>query len=486
MAQKVTHRFAEPDSTQLMNYHVAKLLSKGPYSGMMVEQATPATMFVNLTPGYAFTVEGVKIEEVDAVPNFVEIPAADATFDRKDLIVLTHQYVAGPTVPAGNYATYRVIQGDLPSDLLTTPVAPYDQMTEYEIPLCEVWLPHGATFVEDGMLHNLRRTMTTSELQDELAEALYIALGNFAFEGWDAFDAGGIVLGVTEGRGLLCGKLNKTVGDSFVHTLRTRSFLRPEYDPLFDPGSTVLYKISSSDPGAPASSLPNPAGNLSLQEQPDFPSIIRFTITTTTEGTSGNIYVSGNGVDPAAPPIVNHAVAVNQGPNEVQTYETSVVFTNIPIDSIDVQELQRSGTDIMIYIKDRPIHYIYAVGTPTGVPYFRAEMNPMYQPMCHEMLIAEVETDETQIISIKDYSVGALVPITERLFPPCDGVTRVFYTNMEPKPGTLQILNDGVELFSGLPFQKGFIQDGKKITLEANVPTPDANTVLMARYTRFI
>ena len=467
MTQQVTCVFKQPDSTELLNYHIAKLLSKGPYSGMMVEAATPNTMFVNLTPGYGFTVEGVKIEEYDQLLDFVEIAASDVTYDRKDLIVLTHQYVAGPTVPPGNFATYRVITGTLPVDLLTTPVAPYDQMTEYEIPLCEVWLPHGATFVTNEMLHNLRRTLTTSEMQDELAESLYIALGNFAFEGWDAEDAGLLTLRVTPGRGLLCGKLNKTTIDSFVHTLRPRDYLRPPNDP----NTNVSYEVGP---------------NLTLLEQPDYPSILRFTIITTTEATAGNIYVSGKGMDPSAPDIIEHAIAVSQGPNETQVYETTATFTEVFLEGIDANSLVRSGSHIYINVTDRPQHFIYAVGTPTGTPYFRAEMNPMYTPMCHEMLIARVETDETHIIDIDDYSAGALVPITERLSPACDSVTRVFYLANIPKPGTLQVLLDGVELFAGLPFGKGFIQDENKITLETNVPTPDANTVLMCRYTRFI
>lgn len=466
MSQLVTCVFKQPDSTYLLNYHIAKLLSKGPYHGMMVEAATPATMFVNLTPGYAFTVEGVKIEETAELSNFVEIPAADPTYDRKDLIVMTHKYEAAATIPAGNHATYRVIEGTLPPDLLTPPEVPYDQMTEYEIPLCEVWLPKGATYVDDTMLHNLRRVMTTSELQDELAKALYIALGNFAYRGWDVLDAGSLVAEVTAGEGLLCGRYNITDASVYMHTLRPRSYLRPPEDP----NTHIAYQVGP---------------NLTLLEQPDYPSQLYFTITTTSEGTSGNIYVSGKGMDPNGPDIINHEVPVNQGPNETKMYLSSAHFSEVFLEGIDAHELIRSGSDIFINVKDRPIHYIYAVGTPTGVPYFRAEMNPMYVPECNEMLIGTVETDETHIIDIQLYNVGALVPITEQLIPACDGVTRVFYMSQVPKAHTDEVFNDGIRLFQQMPFAKGYILDGKKVTLEANVPTPDANTVLVGRYLRF-
>lgn len=466
MAQKVTCVFKQPDSTELLNYHVAKLLAKGPYRGMMIEAQTPNSMFVDMTAGYAFTIEGVKIEETDPVTAVVEIPAADTTFDRKDLIVLTHQYVAGATVPAGNYATYRVITGTLPADTLTVPEVPYDQMTEFEVPLCEVWLPHGATFVSEDMLHNLRRTMTTSELQDELAKALYISLGNFTYQGWDAEDAGALVLRITEGEGLLCGKYHMTDEDKYLHTLRARSYLRP----VTDPNTLVQYQVGE---------------NLTLLEQPDYPSHLRFTITTTTEGTLGNIYISGKGMEATAPDIINFALPVNQGAGETVTYETSAIFTEVFLEGIDAHELERTGSNIYIHVKDRPLHYIYAVGTPTGVPFFRVEMDPMYNPTCNEMLIALVETDETEIIEIIPYNVGALEDTVERLIPNCDGVTRVFYSSADPKAGTDALYNDGIRMFAGMPFGKGYVRDGKKFTLEVNVPTPDANTLLVGTYRRF-
>jgi len=240
--------------------------------------------------------------------------------------------------------------------------------------------------------------------------------------------------------------------------------------PIEDPNTHVPYQVGE---------------NLTLLEQPDFPSHLRFTITTTNEATSGNIYVSGKGMDPGAPDIINYPVPVNQGPNTVETYETSAIFTEVFLEGIDAHELERVGSEIFIHVKDRPLHYIYAVGTPTGVPYFRAEMNPMYEPMCHEMLIALVETDETHIISIIPYNVGALEDTVERLIPACDGVTRVFYTSALPKAGTDAVFNDGIRLFSGMPFAKGYVLDGKKVTLETNVPTPDANTLLIGVYRRF-
>ena len=256
-----------------------------------------------------------------------------------------------------------------------------------------------------------------------------------------------------------------TDANFIINPLKARTYLRPPQDQY--------------------SGIPAQVGqNLTLQEQPDYPSALRITITTTSEATSGNIYISGFGTDPNGPEIIDWPMAISQGPNETVTYETSTLWTHIPEDNIQTAELARSS-DIFIHIKDKPMSYIYAVGTPTGVPYFRAEMNPMYEPLCHEMLIAVVETDENSIIHIQDYSVGALEPIVERLIPACDGVTRVFYQASLPKPGTDSVFNDGIRMFQGMPFGKGYIMDGKKITLEANVPTPDANTLLIAVYRRF-
>ena len=466
MAQTVTCVYEMDDSTELLNFHIARLLAKGPYHGLMVEAASPNTMFVNLTAGYALTIEGVKIAEDSLLSNFVEVPAADATFDRKDLIVMRHKYVAGPTTPPGNFATYRVVTGVLPTNLTDTPVAPYDQLDDYDIPLAEVWVTHGATFITDSMILNLRRVPTTAELRDELAHSLYIALGNFVFTGWEVQDAGSLVARVTAGEGLLCGKYNKTDQDDYIHTLRARSYLRPPNDP----NTGAAYEVGD---------------NLTLLEQPDYPSFLRITITTTDEATSGNIYISGKGIDPTAPDIINHAVPVSQGPNESVTYETTVMFTEVFLEGIDAQELVRTGSHIYINITDRPLQYIYAVGTPTGTPYFRVEMNPAYTPLCNEMLIARVETDETHIIDIERYNQGALVPLTEQVIPPCDGVTRVFYLSQISKPGTLDITLDGSDLYHDMPYSKGYDLDGKKITLQANVPTPDSNTLIVAKYLRY-
>ena len=274
MAQSVTCVFEMDDSTELLNKHVSKIIAKGPYHGLLVQAEAPNSMFVNITAGYAFTIEGVKVEEDAELLHAVEVAASDVTYDRKDLIVMRHQYSAGPTVPPGNFATYRVVTGDLPPNSLTPPEPPYSQLDEYDIPLAEIWVDHGLTYIQDSNIYNLRRTMTTLELQDELAKALYIALGNFAFRGWDAEDAGGLVARITEGEGLLCGKYNLTTADSYVHTLRARSYLRPPNDP----NTSVPYEVGD---------------NLTLLEQPDYPSSLMITITTTTEATSGNIYLSG-------------------------------------------------------------------------------------------------------------------------------------------------------------------------------------------------
>jgi len=465
-AQKVTFIWKQPDSTFSLNNHVAKIIAKGPYSGLLVQPTSPASMKLDLTAGYAFSIEGVKIEEQgDVKEEFVEISPAHPTRQRKDLVIMRHQYIADVTVPAGNPATYHVLTGVVPGDDITEAEPPYGDMQEYDIPLAEIWVPGGAVAITESEIRNLRRTPTTAELADIVAEALYLSVGNFAFEGWDPSaqqPQPNLNLLISAGRGLLCGRVNTSLDEYILTTLRPREVLRPDTDP----GPT-------NDPD-----YGKVAENLTLHQQPDYPSKLRLTITTTTNTYTQTINILG--LNEVGDEILEQ-VEISQGTNDEQTYETVTTWSEVAQEGIDCPPID--GT--FIVITDKPVHYIYAVGTPTGVPHFRAEMNPAYEPKCEELLIAIVETDETGIISIDDLSLSALVPYLDDMSDQCDGARKTFYLDALPVPDSEWVILDGLVLMKDEPHGKGYSLNGKELILGANVPAPDGvNTYFYAKYMR--
>lgn len=460
-------RFENPDSTEEFNAKMARIVSDGPYDGLLVTATSPASLFVNITKGDALTIEGVKIEESADINNAVEFTPGHPSRNRIDLVCLYHKYVAGPTIPQGNPAIYVVINGDVPNDDVTPPVAPYDKLSAYHMPLCEGHIPAGANFVTDSMLHNLRRVSTTKTLEDYMSEAFYYAWGNFAYFGWDVSQASATNIAVSPGKGLLCGRVNTSTEESIVTSLRFQEYLRPPNDP----NTNDLYQVGQ---------------NLTLLEQPDFPTRLAITITTTTASIAGNIYISGE--NELGNQILDHIVPVSQGANETKTYVSDVYFAEVYHEGIDAHELRIVGVDTFIHIKDMPINLVLAVGTPTGVPIFRTELNPAYKPKCNEMIIGKAHTDENSIIEIEDLVINPLAEWQD-IFQG-DGVRKTFYAAANAVPDTDSLWLDGSRVFNDPTADwseshgKGYKLNGREVTLGPSIPAPDANTVLRFRYKR--
>ncbi len=469
MAQRVIFRFENPDSTEEFNSKMARIVADGPYGGLLVTATNPASLFLNITAGDALTKEGVKIEESLDVLSAVEVQPGHATRRRIDLVCLYHKYYAGPTIPQGNPATYVVITGTVPDDDITDPVAPYDQITDYHMPLSEIHVPAGANFITSGMIQNLRRAYTTKALDDYMAEAFYYAWGNFAYYGWKVSQEGVTNLSVSPGKGLLCGRVNTSTEPYLITSVRFSKYLRPPEDP----NTNIPYQVGQ---------------NLTLLEQPDFPTKLAINITTTSASVVGNIYISGK--NELGDEIIDHIVPVSQGANISETYFSDVYFAEVYHEGIDAHELVQTGIDTFINIKDTPINLVIAVGTPTGNPIFRTELNPAYKTKCNEMIIAKAHTDSNGIIGLDDMVLNPNAEWIDNLSPQCDGVRKVFYATANSVPDTDSLWIDGSRLFLDKSenyvdtFGKGYKLNGREITLGPNVPAPDVNTVLRYAYKR--
>ena len=469
MAQTVYLTFEHPDSTWDFNQQFADIIANGAYKGLTVLATDVPSLKLNIDKGNALTIEGVKISESILVPEAVEVIAGHPTRRRIDLVCMYHQYIAAETIPSGNPATYHVIEGEVPADDVTPPVAPYDKLSKYHIPLSEIHVPAGATFITSDMIFNTRRIQTTKELSDETAKLLYYTFGNFSYEGWDVSDGGVLTVIVSPGSGALCGRLNISEENGVVNNLRPREFLRP----INDPNTGDAYQVGP---------------NLSLLEQPDFPTKLRVTIESPTCAVAGNIYISGR--NDQGDQLLNHKLEVAQSSGEVITYETDVYFGEVFLEGIDAHELVCAGHDVFIHIKDKPEHKIYAVGTDIGRPIFRAELDPSYQPKCNELLLGIIETDETGIINVDDLDTNPLAEYADHLSPQCDGARKIFHAQSIPAPSSDTLWLDGIQLMKdetadwAQTFGKGYKLNGTEVVLGPNVTAPDTNTVLVLKYKR--
>lgn len=468
MAQRVLLAHKSTDSTRGLNSKFANIVSEGPYDGLIVQATDTPSLFVTITAGNALTIEGVKIEESVSLNAIVEITPGHPSRRRKDIIFLYHKYVAAMTEPQGNPATYGIVTGTVSPDNVTEPEAPYDQLTPYHIPLAELHVPAGANFIVSDMIFNLERTHTTKRLHDYMAEAMYYAWGNFAYHGWEVTQASLTNVVVSPGKGLLYGKVNVSDDETIVTGLRFQHYIRPPNDP----STGAPYEVGS---------------NLTLLEQPDFPSRIAIEITTTTHAVGGNIYVSGR--DELGTQVLDLIIPVSQPANKIETYYSEGYFAEIFLEGIDAHELVIPGVKTFISIKDMPVSYIIAAGTPIGRPIFRNELNPAYKPKHNELIIAKVHTDVEKILDVDPIGISPLSDWVDVLGP-CDGVRKIFYATGTPVPDTHTLWYDGSRLFEDLSENykdthgKGYKLNGREIALGSAVPAPDPNTVLRFAYRR--
>lgn len=466
--QKQTFLYKSPNSTRSLNDHVARLLAEGPYHGLEIVPSTPPSMNVDLTAGYGLTDEGVKLEETLPIASVVTHPAADPNYPRIDLVVLRHRYSVavdtnGDALP--NPATYHIVPG-IPAPPPANPVAREEILPvghpDYDIGvhagdiiLADVHVHAGCVAITEDHIFNRHRIFTTPELRAEIAEALYMAIGNFCYEGWD-LSSNVLNVMVSPGRGLLCGEANRSRFEYIITTLRAREYL---YGPV-DPDLGTPYSVGE---------------NLTLNKQPDYSSKLRITIITHGVATSGNIYITGK--NEFGEEINAQAIAVDCPlADTTYTFETISRFQEVYHEGIDAHELERTGPGNMptIYIKDKPIGYIYAVGTQSGRALFKAVYDPAYHPLCNEYLLGWAETDETHVIDLFRWATTAQANVVEDLSPQCDNSRRSFTILGYPRGDGMLVL-DGAVLMKNSPSNKGYTITGKVITLQSGVPTPDSS-----------
>ena len=462
--QNITFIYKSPNSTHSLNEHIALLLAPGPYNGLEIVPHDPVSMSVGLTAGYALTDEGVKVEQTLPITSLLTFAAADPNYPRIDLVILRHRYAPSENP---NPAVYVVVKG-IPAPPPATAVAREEIMApsdpDYlvgrhagDIILADVSIGAGHTAIHEDDIFNRFRVPTTPELRDQIAEALWLSQGNFVYEGWD-LTSDMLNVMVSPGRGLLCGLPERTTHEFIVTTLRAREYL---YGPL----------QSTFHTGQP--DLPYDVGaNLTLDRQPDYPSKLRITITTGESATSGNVYITGR--DEFDEEINNLPVAVSCGAHSSVTVETSGRFKEVYHEGVDAHELMREGATVTIYIKDKPIGYIYAVGTQSSRAVFKSVYDPSYQPLCNELLLGWAETDETEVIELVRWATTALAPVREVLNSQCDGSRKIFTLNSIPRPGTLKVVLDGSWLLENSPNSKGYTLTGLVLTLQTNVTAPDS------------
>jgi len=480
MAQKITHLYKSPNSTEALNNHIAKIVAEGAYKGLEVVPTDPDSFSVNLTEGYALTDQGVKIEEELPLPEVATFSPPDPNFPRIDLLVLRHRYAkpVNSTLTPNN-ATYHIIQGiptpppanPLPPDqqVFAGGITPPNWLQDGDIILADIHMMPGRTFISEDMIFNRSRTMTTTELMDMVARALYLALGNFVYWGWELTSDWLNVI-VAPGEGLLCGRVNKTTSPFAITTLRAREYL---FDPIAINGQQRLIMDSVDAPGVEDSHNLGNGYNLTLDRQPDYPSILRITVRPVDCTTSGYVRISGkneNGEYRQESVFINCPV---QG--EAVTVETAVRFSEVYVDHVDAQGLHRPGKHIEFTIKDKPLAYIYAVGTSAGRAVFKSVYSPTYKPLCNELLLAIAETDEEKVIKIDDMSTDSFGEIEEDLSPQCDGHRMVFVLKNIPLEGSEMVVIDGSVLKRNSINNKGYTIDGAEITLQPGIPTPEGD-----------
>ena len=466
MAQTVTHLFKSRNSTEALNNHIAKIVAEGPYSGLNIIPTDAPSMSVNMEEGRALTDQGVKIEESLLVENLVTFAEPDPNFPRIDLVVLRHRYTkpVNPTATP-NIATYHVIQGipvpppnsPVPPDLQVfnpPDILPLNWLQDGDIILSEVHMHPGRTFISEDMIFNRTRTMTTTELMKAVARALFLAVGNFVYHGWD-LTSDVLNVMVSPGEGLLCGSVNETTETFIITTLRAREYLYGPNDQLGAP-----YVVGE---------------NLTLERQPDYSSKLRITVTPRGGTTEGFIYVTGE--NEFGEVINNEPIWVSCPVDNVPvTVESASKYKEVYHEGVDSHELERVGFVSEIFIKDKPIAYLYAVGTNSGRAVFKAVYDPAYTPLCNEYLLGWAETDELQVIELVRWATDSFAEITEDLSPQCDGVRKTFALVGVPRENSEWVVLDGSTLKKNSINNKGYTIANNVITLQAGITAPDGAT----------
>lgn len=476
MAQKQSVLFKRMATARMFNEHVSGVISPGPYEGLMIVPTSPRTMKVGITAGFAFTDEGVKIEETTDVgieqtaqdaPTFLEIEAPDESLVRRDLIVLRHrfrEYGAGvdPSVEP-NIAEYVVIKGTPVSPTFGIPPVNEADIQPGDIPLAEIEVRPGMLVIDKDDIYNRLRTMNSDAIIKYLSKALYIGLGNFIFEGWDI--TGNVLnIAISPGSGLINGIENSTDDTVVLSTLRAQEYL---LHPRKYNNETGLYDGDYSIIGE----------NLDLYKDMDYPTQLEINITPIAAAIP-ETYIYFTGLDGSGN-IVNAEPVKIACPNigETYTFYTTSKFAKIDTNGIDAHLPAQYDPTARICIKDNPIAYIYAIGTNSGRPVFTAQyyMDGSADP--NKYYIGSVRTNMEEVVpgGIEMATKGSFSEEIEDLSEQATGVNRVFTLKFLPVDNSETFVIDGLVLRKNSLVGKGYTLQGRTITLQDNVVPPDGS-----------
>jgi len=145
MAQNITTRYRDFDTSEVQNQRFVNVVESGVYAGYEISVNGGLAYTFDITPGLQgvstlVTSEGVVVTETSTLAAAVKTAPADPSFDRIDLIVAEYQYTTNP----GAAQTYRVLQGPTQSGS-GTPEVP--ALNAYQVALGQVYVRAGSNYI---------------------------------------------------------------------------------------------------------------------------------------------------------------------------------------------------------------------------------------------------------------------------------------------------------------------------------------------------
>lgn len=146
MAQNITTRYREFNTSAVQNQRFVNVVETGVYSGYNLSVSGGQAYTLDITTGEEgvstlVTHEGVVVTETSPVYAAVKLAQADAGFDRIDLIVAEYQYSSDPT----ETQTYKVLRG--PTQAGSGEPVPAVVQNEYQVPLGTVYVRAGTSYL---------------------------------------------------------------------------------------------------------------------------------------------------------------------------------------------------------------------------------------------------------------------------------------------------------------------------------------------------
>lgn len=187
MAQNITTRYRDFDTSEVQNRRFVDVVEAGVYAGYDLSVNGGLAFTLDITTGAEgtstlVTQEGVVVTESSTVAAAVKLAPADPSFDRIDLIVAEYQYTTNPA----DVQTYKVLRGPVQAGS-GSPEVPVLQ-NPYQVALGQVYVRAGANYiVQSDVRPAIKANWTVSsewgDLRPEIATGntsiLYVYPGIF-------------------------------------------------------------------------------------------------------------------------------------------------------------------------------------------------------------------------------------------------------------------------------------------------------------------